>query len=138
MDYVSKSQSETAEVAADFAKKVEDGSLVYLIGELGAGKTTFVKALAGKLGVKERVLSPTYTIVRYHPLKQDQTLYHIDLYRVKDNVDLSSIGLEEALENPKNIILVEWADNLDPKKADYLVYFYKDGNERRIRITNPV
>jgi tRNA threonylcarbamoyladenosine biosynthesis protein TsaE len=97
--------------------------LILYKGPMGAGKTTLIKALAKKLGIKEEIKSPTYAYV--HSYKIDNfTLYHYDLYRLKNEIQLLDIDFLENLENSKNILFVEW-----PLVAES---FYK--NIKRIEI----
>lgn len=84
-----------------------------LQGELGAGKTTFTQALAKALGIKKRILSPTFLVMKRFPLPQNidfENLYHIDAYRVGVK-DLKALDIEEILGKP-NIVVVEWADRV--------------------------
>lgn len=92
--------------------------VVALEGELGAGKTTFAQGFAEGLGVKEKVKSPTFVLVHVHALKKKArftTFYHADCYRLASEKDVNAIGLDEAMQDPKNIVLVEWARRI--KKA---------------------
>ncbi len=106
------STSQTEAFAARFAKSLKPGDLVLLEGNLGAGKTTFVRGLAKGLGVPQEVLvhSPTFTLINEYPGKI--SLIHIDLYRVEAASELSELGLEEYLE--KNVIVVvEWSERIN-------------------------
>jgi tRNA threonylcarbamoyladenosine biosynthesis protein TsaE len=87
-------------------------NLVCLSGELGSGKTTFVHGLARTLGIKSRIISPTFIIVRSHPGSPPiNKLHHIDLYRL-DPSATSSLGLNELWEDTESITVVEWPENL--------------------------
>lgn len=123
MEYLTKSEVETRKLGENIARKIKRGGVVFLFGDLGAGKTTFVKGVAAGLGLKKRILSPTFTIFRQYPLSEDQTFYHIDLYRVGAVSDLKSLGLEEVFDNSKNIILIEWPEKLTGYSADLTVTF---------------
>lgn len=85
-----------------------------LKGELGAGKTSFVQGLAKGLGVKENVLSPTFLIVKSYNLqtKNYKLFYHIDCYRLEKPKELLDLGWKDIIENPKNIVAVEWAERV--------------------------
>lgn len=100
---------DTAKLANDFAMLVKDGVFVSLYGEIGAGKTAFVKKLAEAIGVTERVTSPSFVILNeYHSAKLP--LYHFDLYRL-ENVGISTIEDElREYTTGKKITLVEWAE----------------------------
>ncbi len=106
----SSSVNETKKIAKQIAKKYLKNSRVFtLSGELGVGKTTFVQGFAQALGIKDKVISPTFVIIREHKLKDSKMLYHVDLYRLEDT---SNIGLEEMLKDPNSIVLVEWSEKL--------------------------
>lgn len=100
---------ETAKLAQDFSRLIENGVFACLYGEIGAGKTAFVKKLAEAIGVTERVTSPSFVILNeYHSAKLP--LYHFDLYRL-ENVGISTIEDElREYTSGKKITLVEWAE----------------------------
>ena len=97
--------------AEELAKQLKLGDVVALVGDLGAGKTTFTQFLAAALGVskKDKVLSPSYSIMNTYDLPKGR-LVHIDLYRVESEEAAHSLGLEEELANPQVISVVEWGD----------------------------
>lgn len=106
-----KSPQETAQEGERLAHS--GVSLVCLYGELGSGKTTFAQGFAKGLGIDQRLLSPTFIIVRrYGILKTPRWLYHVDLYRISTEKDIEGVGLLEILADPSAIILIEWADRL--------------------------
>ena len=110
----SHNESETIALAEKLAPLFRPGDLVILKGELGAGKTVFVRGLAGALGLdREAVNSPSFTIVNEYP--GERPLYHLDLYRINDPTELDEIGWDEYLQRP-GLIVVEWGD----KAGDYL------------------
>ena len=93
----------------EFSRKLKDGDIVLLKGELGAGKTTFVRGMAKGLGIDpSMVRSPTFTLMNVYP--GEITLYHADLYRLEDPSQLFYIGLEEVLEEEDGVLAIEWAD----------------------------
>ena len=109
--------------ASPFVKTSEDKSegkalVIALEGELGAGKTTFTQAFAEALGVQEHLKSPTFVLMKHYRIKpttnnqQLTTLYHLDCYRLRDYKDLEPLGIENILNNPENIILIEWAERV--------------------------
>ncbi|MBF8249749.1 MAG: hypothetical protein HW400_350 [Candidatus Levybacteria bacterium] len=116
--------AETQKLGRDFAKTLKKGDLVCLYGDLGSGKTTFTQGLAEGLGIKQRITSPTFIIVRCYELqtpafakasagKQNLKLfYHVDLYRVESEKDLEGLGIEEIINNKNNIVVIEWAEKL--------------------------
>lgn len=107
--YLTNSEKETKNLASKLAKKIH--GVIALSGELGAGKTTFVQGFAAGLGIKDKIISPTFVLIRQHKIpKSKRTLYHIDLYRIEN--DFSQLGLKEILENTDNIVVIEWAEKL--------------------------
>jgi tRNA threonylcarbamoyladenosine biosynthesis protein TsaE len=105
----SRSESETRELGRTLALALEPGTVVLLVGDLGAGKTSFVKGLAAGLGIEpDTVGSPTFTLV--HAYRGRLTLYHVDLYRV-EGAEPEDLGLEE-LAGGEAIVAIEWAEKL--------------------------
>jgi tRNA threonylcarbamoyladenosine biosynthesis protein TsaE len=105
---VTHSAAETEAVGEELAPRLGVGDLLLLAGELGAGKTTFVRGLARGLGVTAAVQSPTFQLVRVYPGRVQ--LAHVDLYRLESGSDLSDLGLEELLD--EGVVAVEWGDRL--------------------------
>lgn len=106
-----------------------------LEGELGSGKTTFTQGLAEGLGVKERVLSPTFLIVKEFELShKDKTrLYHIDCYRLQFPQELLDLGFRSIVDDPKHIVVIEWADRVKeilPKDTKW-IHFSLAGEDIR-------
>lgn len=85
-----------------------------LEGDLGGGKTTFLQGFAKGLGIKEKILSPTFVILKKFRIKNRkfQFFYHIDCYRLKKSKEILDLGFKEIISNPKNIIAIEWADKI--------------------------
>src|SRR6185369_2632079 len=120
----SKSPKETQKIAAELAKKfsvkqiVKQAIVLALEGELGAGKTQFTKGFAKALGVKQKITSPTFVLMKPYKIKGG-TLFHIDAYRLKNHRDLEALGVKELLKQAGNILLIEWSDRVTkilPKK----------------------
>lgn len=123
---VLKSEEETYKLARDISKTLKGNEVICLKGQLGAGKTTFVKGLAKALGIKEgfQVRSPTFTIVNEYPTERGN-LIHIDLYRVKD------FDYSEFLGN--GIIAVEWEER--EERCDIIIEFeYISEKERKAKV----
>ena len=99
--------------------------IVVLSGNLGAGKTTFVKAFAKALGIKDRVLSPTFVFVHEYELPRSpfQKLFHVDCYRIESKREFISVGIRDYLRDPKNLVLMEWGEKVRrwTPKPDYTV-----------------
>lgn len=130
---ISRSIEETKKIAGKIAEKVQKVGLICLFGELGSGKTVFVKGLAQGLGIKEfSIKSPTYTYIREH-----NHFYHIDLYRLEKIDELLWHTIQEILEDKRSIVVIEWADRLGdilPKKRITVHMQYLDENSRKITI----
>lgn len=137
---ITESLEETKKLAKKLAEELGDQRFLALFGELGAGKTTFVQGLAKGLGAKERIISPTFIIVRNHKL-DSKTFYHIDLYRVQTENEKDELGLKEIFNDPNSIIAVEWAEkikNILPKKRIELYFENLEGEKRKIRIVTMI
>ncbi len=110
---------ETADLGRKLAKKIRSGGVICLYGRLGAGKTTLTQFIARHLGIKQKVISPTFIIARRYNFKNN-FFYHVDLYRLKDLNDAQAIGIEEMWGNPRNIVVIEWPEIIEsilPKNA---------------------
>lgn len=120
-----QNELETKHFAKDFSEKLRKGDTVCLYGDLGAGKTTFTRYLVEALGFKDRVMSPTFTLIRkYTKTKKDYHINHIDLYRIESENSLKELGLEELMD-VDTITFIEWPERLGitiPKKR-YDVFF---------------
>lgn len=143
-EFISTSPSNTKKLAALLAhealKERRTRALVIALeGELGSGKTTFVQGFAKGLGVRSRVVSPTFLIARSYPLskKPFSHLYHIDCYRVGPE-DLRQIGVPELFSDPSLIVLVEWperARGVLPRHVLSVRFSYAGENERTITVS---
>lgn len=136
MVITSQSEQETREFASSVAEKFKTtGGVIALIGDLGAGKTTFTQGFALSLGIQDKIISPTFTLMRQHHLPDtDRMLYHLDLYRL-ETVNPTEIGLTELMDNPQNIVLIEWAEKLGgklPKEALVIIFKHLQNNIRKI------
>lgn len=145
MEFLTKSPEETKRAGQEFAASLIEGTRQFatigLIGELGAGKTTFVQGFSEGLGIK-RVISPTFILMRTYdvPLvaghtKRFENFYHIDLYRLEKNIEdeVKNIGLLDIWEKPGNIVFIEWAEKIEsllPNDA-YIMKFEIIGEEER-------
>lgn len=111
--YETNSDEETRRLAKSLSKNIQSG-VIALTGDLGAGKTTFVQGFAAGLGIKEKIISPTFVLIRQHDIpKTGKTLFHIDLYRLENISDIKNLGLEEVLSENQNIVLIEWAEKIN-------------------------
>ena len=113
-NYDLKDESETLRLAEKMSIFLRPNMNLYLKGELGAGKTTFVRGLLRGLGYQDKVKSPTYTLVEPYDLERF-TIYHFDLYRFKDEHEWDDAGFREYFNN-QSVCLVEW-----PEKAGHIL-----------------
>ena len=120
--YYSKNESETEALGAQFAASLPDGSVVAMYGDLGAGKTAFVRGMARGMVLQARVSSPTFTIVNEY--LGPRTLIHFDMYRLSGAEELFDIGWEDYLARGA-VCAVEWSENVED------AFF---GDEIRVRI----
>lgn len=143
MLFVSKSVRETADFATKIAGKISKNFskkpiVIALEGELGAGKTTFVRAFAKALGVKKNITSPTFVLIK--PYKTaDKVIYHIDAYRLKDYKDLEKLGAKGMMTEPGSITLIEWSDRVKkiiPRNGIRIHIDHIDKNTRKITCVN--
>jgi len=136
LDYT---ESEVDMVARKLLELLEAGptaTMVGLSGDLGAGKTTLVQAIAKSLGVTEVVTSPTFVIAKYYDTKNSTftKLIHIDAYRIEDPTELTTLGWEEMKAQPRTLISIEWPERIDPILSKDMHRFQIDhqGEIRRI------
>ncbi|MDL2237754.1 tRNA (adenosine(37)-N6)-threonylcarbamoyltransferase complex ATPase subunit type 1 TsaE [Christensenellaceae bacterium OttesenSCG-928-K19] len=108
--YTTNSEAETQDCARTFAKTLEQGSFVALNGDLGAGKTAFVKGIASGLGISDAVVSPTYTLLRVYESGR-LPLYHYDVYRLEGEDELADIGFYDYAEGG-GVCVCEWAERI--------------------------
>lgn len=139
MVFQSKSKEETQSFAQNLAKDfLGKGGVIALMGELGAGKTTFTQGFVKGLGITEKIISPTFILMRQHQIpKSNQIFYHLDLYRLEGQINIEELGLKEIFENPKNIILIEWAEKIKgilPKNTLMVVFKKNSEQSRQINI----
>ncbi|MEK7619607.1 MAG: tRNA (adenosine(37)-N6)-threonylcarbamoyltransferase complex ATPase subunit type 1 TsaE [Patescibacteria group bacterium] len=121
-NFVADSDAATQNIAAEFALTLKGGEVIALYGDLGAGKTTFVKGLAKALGVTEVVTSPTFVLMNVYRAhsKQISRLVHIDCYRLERAGQLAEIGGDEYFGNSDTVVAIEWPERVNtvlPKDA---------------------
>ncbi|MBN2093975.1 MAG: tRNA (adenosine(37)-N6)-threonylcarbamoyltransferase complex ATPase subunit type 1 TsaE [Candidatus Zambryskibacteria bacterium] len=149
MEFLSKSLKETTKIASDFAKSLQNKGqkalVVGLYGELGSGKTTFMKYLAEVLGLREVIQSPTFVIMKkYHlvPISSKLSapnlshLIHIDAYRIESGEEMKILGWEKLISDPKNLICVEWPERISEIIPKHVVIKFEhvSENKRKIKI----
>ena len=166
--FVTNNFEETRKLGEEFVARLhlEQGvtlskaTVIALYGDLGSGKTTFVQGMAKGLGIKRRIISPTFIIIRSYNIKYPhfaeasrgwqisnikytnkklKMFYHIDLYRIESEKDVKGLGIKEILKDPQNIVVIEWAEkmgNLLPKNRINIYFEYLGYDMRRITIKN--
>ncbi len=143
--YLSKSPEETKKIAADLAGRILKSKpkakafLIGLVGDLGGGKTTFMQGFARGLGLKKKILSPTFVIMKRFNIKHPLfvNLYHLDCYRIKKAKEILDLGIKEIMEKPQSIVLIEWADKIKkalPSEILWIDFEFIDEKTRRIII----
>jgi tRNA threonylcarbamoyladenosine biosynthesis protein TsaE len=131
---ITHSERDTAAAARELATRLSAGSVVLLFGDLGAGKTAFVRGLAEGLGVAAgEVSSPTFTIMQEYRGGR-LPLFHVDLYRLNDAREIDELGLDELTAG--GVLAIEWADRLPqpPPDAVHVVIEHAGDTERRVTV----
>lgn len=134
-EIVSHSEDETLEFGRSLASSLPVPARILLHGDLGAGKTTLTRGLGEGFGVDpDEVSSPTFTLINQYEGRVK--VFHVDLYRVGPE-DTAEIGLDEILEDPDAVVIVEWAERLggpDPEGAWHVTLSWLDASTRRIEL----
>ena len=150
MQYTTQSEQETKNLAQEVLGQLKDEYVLLLHGNLGSGKTVFAKGLAESLGIQEVVTSPTFVIMKVYPIASSESLVlspkdkglqnrfkrmvHVDLYRL-DNISqaqLRELGLQEYLEDPETLVVIEWPELDEQKLVGKLISFTVEGEQRII------
>ncbi|MHB8905072.1 MAG: tRNA (adenosine(37)-N6)-threonylcarbamoyltransferase complex ATPase subunit type 1 TsaE [Melioribacteraceae bacterium] len=129
-----KTESETVEIAEEFSKLLVPGEIVLLNGDLGSGKTFFVKSVCSHYGILN-VSSPSFSIVNEY--QSDKNIIHFDFYRVKKIEELYDIGFEDYAMNSETIVFIEWSNmfmEILPKKNYEIEIKFTNNSEREISI----
>jgi tRNA threonylcarbamoyladenosine biosynthesis protein TsaE len=156
MEILTINSEQTKKVGEILAEEIlklpfkNEALILGLRGELGGGKTTFLQGFARGLGIKKRILSPTFLIFKKFKIpsvkripsknKKDSrfhSFYHIDCYRIKKEKGILNLGFKEIISDPKNIIAVEWADKIEeimPQNTIWIKFGFMNRNRREIVI----
>lgn len=154
IEIYSRSKKETQKIARILAEELAKNptikpAIFALQGELGSGKTTFTQAFARALGVKEKILSPTFVLVKNYPVGNKisnaandgaiKNLIHIDCYRLEKSAELPRLGLKDIFKQKGSVILIEWADKIKkslPRNAVWIKFEHGNSpNERMIKFS---
>ena len=130
---ISKSEDDTSAIANEFAANLKSGMIVILNGDLGAGKTFFIKKVLQKFNVTN-TNSPTFAIVNEY--FGDKAFYHFDFYRINKETELHDIGIEDYFTDEQSIVFIEWGNlfpEVLPKKRIEINISYNDEDEREFK-----
>jgi tRNA threonylcarbamoyladenosine biosynthesis protein TsaE len=131
----SRHDEATLALGALLAKHLKYGQVIALQGDLGAGKTVISRGVASGLGITEPVTSPTFTVAQEYRTPDGHWLYHLDMYRIDDEMSAVAFGIEEYLFSPTAITLVEWPERiaklLEGKKSCVTIHITHEGDECR-------
>ena len=134
---MTRSERGTYLLARKLAASFRGDEVVFLVGELGAGKTVFAKGIAAGLGLKDvrQVCSPTFTLINVYQARVP--ILHLDLYRLGGAAEIRDLGIEDSIG--EGVILIEWAERIDfPMEGIFVRIEVEPGGHRRIRIEQPV
>ncbi len=141
MIFITKSAEETKELGAQIAEKLDTGGIkrafIAMRGEMGVGKTAFTSGFASYFGITG-VKSPTYAVMNQYGKGTGVKIYHFDMYRIKDEDDLYSIGYDDYVE-ADGYAIVEWSENIEYAIPDGAIFVTiervaEDGNQRKITV----
>ena len=138
LDIISHSEAQTRRLGARLAELLSPGDVIALAGGLGTGKTRFAQGVGQGLGVQETIISPTFTLIReYGGVDIPLMFFHIDLYRIEDAAETSTLGLDEYLYGD-GVCLIEWADRLTgsqlPAEHLWIDFHHLDQGKRGLLI----
>lgn len=135
---ISTSPAQTQKIAKLLAKELKGDEVICLTGDLGGGKTTFVQGLAKGLGIKEKITSPSFVLIKRYKIGTKGKIkwfYHIDCYRLSNSQEILDLGFEEILSQKGVVVAIEWADRIKsilPKNKLNVKFEYISKNERKI------
>ncbi|MDP2967573.1 MAG: tRNA (adenosine(37)-N6)-threonylcarbamoyltransferase complex ATPase subunit type 1 TsaE [bacterium] len=144
-EYLTKNPNQTKKLGEALAKKIlktrprKGAFIIGLEGDLGGGKTVFLQGFAKGLKIKEKILSPTFIIMRRFRIRANSRkfadFYHIDCYRIRRPKEILELSFKEIISNSKNLVAVEWADRIRkilPKNVLILKFEFINRNTRKI------
>jgi len=133
MKIITHSEKETFFLGKKIAAKLKGGETIGLVGDLGAGKTALAKGIAAGLGVKQKINSPTFVLIKVYPARKGaiRHLAHADAYRLGSSKKLKDAGLGDYLGRPDSVAIVEWAEP-DAKEMTAIIKIESEGSDERI------
>lgn len=132
MQFVSHTPQETLELGRKIGAKCKSGTVISLRGSLGAGKTVIAKGVAEALGIKDAIVSPTFTLIQEYQ-GSHLRMYHMDLYRLSGTDEFEMIGGEEMLYG-KSVVLIEWSEKIEEMLPDGTVFVTLDIQPNQDRV----
>ena len=134
MEVITKSAQETKDLGKKIATDLKGGETLALTGDLGSGKTTFIQGFAEGLGIKDRIISPTFILMRKYSYSK-LNFYHIDFYRLENNLEneVKNLGIDDTWGKENNIVAIEWAEKIKDllPKGTIQLSFENMGEENR-------
>lgn len=142
METITNSENETKNLGKKISHQLRGGDILLISGDLGAGKTVFVKGIAKGLGVNAEITSPTFNLMNIYPAEQRSfsplrmtKLVHIDTYRLKDEQELLDIGVEDYLGKPDIICIIEWPEKISEVLKNIRQRQTRLGREKTVTVT---
>ncbi len=155
-EFISSSSTQTKKLGGSLAREIlkkrfkKTAFVIGLEGELGGGKTTFLQGFAKGLGIKQKILSPTFVIMKKFSMKRNrvpfarkgtrflfQNFYHLDCYKIQKPKELLALGFKEIISDSQNIVAIEWADKIKkimPENTLWINFDFIDEKKRKISI----
>lgn len=156
MEFITQSARETQKLGKKIANKLisndqwltAKNKVIALTGDLGSGKTTFVQGFSQGFGIKKRIISPTFILMRSYELAgkrqgvkgvKGKSFYHVDLYRLETNIEkeMENFGVKDIWQDPESIMVIEWAEkakSIIPQSAIWIKFEQISNNQRKITI----
>lgn len=147
--HLTKNPAQTKKLGEALAKEILKSQpknrawVIGLEGDLGGGKTTFLQGLAKGLGIKEKILSPTFIIIRKSKIQNSKSKYenfiHIDCYRIEKPKEILDLDFKEIILNPQNIVTIEWAERIKkilPQNSLIIKFEFVNKNKRKITLSH--
>ncbi len=140
-EYLTNSSGQTKKLGEKIAREVinnppgKKAVIIGLKGDLGSGKTAFLQGFAKGLGIKQKILSPTFVLMKKFKIPGSRSFYHFDCYRIDKPRELLNFNFKKIISNPKNVIAIEWAERIAkvlPKKITWAEFIFVDKNKRKI------